>query len=89
MIEVFTQGKPDEKIKQFAAEIFKLKPGAYNLPQPNNPLFEKLYKIGVRQIIHDGKPDEIQAMDGYLYALNSAGGKQTDEKDVLRIKLET
>jgi hypothetical protein len=84
MIRVFTLGHPDEKIKAFAQEIFSLPKGAYNLPG-SRPLFEKLYPLGVRQIIHDGTPDEIQCMDGHLYALRLSLGKNIDEKDLLRI----
>ena len=66
--------------------------GAYNLSASNSNsshtlLFDQLYSLGVRQIIHDGTPDEIHCLDGYLYATNTAAGKEFEEKDLLRIKL--
>lgn len=85
MIRVFTLGQPDEKIKAFAKDIFALPKGAYNLPS-SAPLFEKLYPLGVRQIIHDGNPDEIRCMDGHLYALNLSLGDNIDDKELLIIK---
>jgi hypothetical protein len=89
MIQVFTLAKPDSLITAYAAELFNLTKGAYNLPQPGSPhreLFDKLYKLGVRQIIHDGKADEIVCMDGYQYATNLLTGDKLPEQDILRIK---
>ena len=89
MIKVFTLSDPNPKIKDFASEIFSLGKGAYNLPTRNHPkqkLFDELYKLEVRQIIHDGKSDEIQCVDGYLYAQNLALGQPIKAKDMLVIK---
>lgn len=83
MIYVFTLGQPEEKIKEFAQEIFNLGKGAYNLSAASHP---QLYKLGVRQIIHDGNPNEIQCMDGYLYANKVALGEEVDKKEILVIK---
>ena len=86
MIEIYTQSNPDKRIEDYKADIFALKQGAYNLPQASNPLFAKLYEIGVRQIIHDGKPDEIRCMDGYLFATKSAFAQEIPSEDLLIIK---
>ena len=90
MIQVFTLDKPNPKIKELAKEIFALPKGAYNLPlahhHPQKELMDKLYKLGARQIIHDGKPDEIQCMDGHHYAVNLVTGEKMPDTDILVIK---
>lgn len=89
MIQVFTLAKPDHKLTNFKKEIFGLAKGVYNLPTCNHPnqlLFDQLYTLGVRQIIHDGTTDEIECLDGYLYATSLGAGKTIDEKDILRLK---
>lgn len=92
MIEIFCIGKPHEKIRDFAPDLAKLKQGAYNLPyheknNPNKPLFELLYRLGVRQIIHDGVADVVKAMDGYLYAQSRAVDSPVPKDEILFIKL--
>ncbi|PIS28715.1 hypothetical protein COT42_07220 [Candidatus Saganbacteria bacterium CG08_land_8_20_14_0_20_45_16] len=83
MIKVYTKGEPDEQIKQYAGAIFALekKKRAYNLPLPGHPqqdLFEKLFKLGVVQIIHDGKSDKIHCLNGYTQSINVMLGRKTN-----------
>jgi len=88
MIEIYTFSKPDEKIKGYAKEIFSLEKGVYNLPTSDNSkkdLFEKLYSLGVRQIIHDGKPNLIRCMDGHLFAELTVAGTDPESSDLLII----
>lgn len=88
MIQVFTLGKPNPQIKNVAKDIFQLEKGAYNLPDQNHPqkeLFALFYQLGIRQIIHDGKADEIVCLNGYLYPQKVAG-LPIDEEEFLRIK---
>ncbi|MFH1542688.1 MAG: hypothetical protein ABIE84_06320 [bacterium] len=69
MITVFTLGTPNEQIRKFAKEIAALPTGVYNLPADNQPeqsLLDKLYTLGVGQIIHDGTADEIHCQNGYF-----------------------
>jgi len=89
VIQLFTLGQPDPAIKDLATDIFALPKGAYNLISNNyqqKELFDRLYLLGVRQVIHDGKADLIECLDGYLYAENLVDGKSADDKDVLRIE---
>ena len=89
MIQIFTLGQPSEKLRDFAAEIFKLPQGDYNLPVKNHPqeaLFETLYNLGVRQIIHDGKANEIQCLDGFLYAASTVNKEKIPSQNILVIR---
>jgi hypothetical protein len=90
MIKIYTRGEPDERIKDYAAEIFGLeeKRAAYNLPLPSHPqkdLFEKLFQLGVVQIIHDGKADEIRCINGYTSAINRALGNPNHFGEIITI----
>jgi len=89
MIEIFTLGKPSEKIKALAQELFALEKGAYNLPthdHPHQALFDQLYKLGVGQIVHDGIADKIVCLNGYKYALDFTYGSQPNDENVLVIE---
>lgn len=89
MIQLFTLSRPDPAIKALAKEIFALPKGAYNLlssNQQHQSLFDKLYRLGVRQVIHDGNPDLIECLDGYLYAEKLSTGEKIDDKEILRIR---
>ena len=89
MIWLYTVAKPDPGIRDFAPQIFSLPQGAYNLPvfdHPEQPLFDALYQLGVRQLIHDGSRQEIRCASGYLYAQSAALGKIIPEKEILIIK---
>ena len=87
MIRVFTLAKPSEEIKKHAQAIFNLAKGAYNLPTKNHSqqrLFDQLYTLGVRQVIHDGKSNEIHCMNGYDYAASAALGKEPDAVMIIK-----